>query len=128
MVLKFQIADSKFVFGNVEIKVSDLVDQQPKDQWFTLVTKSKKKDKEPGALHLSLHFTFRERLDANSNPPSEPHLLMPEHPKFYKELLFRLIQYENPNLRTEISPLSSVASALLEEYALSKLYVLFSIY
>lgn len=103
--------------GKVNIKITDLKDQLPHEGWYPLQGSSKNK-KERGAIHLQLHFVYRKKLDESLGPPSEPFILLPAHHLYYKELLFKLLQYESPNLSEEVVPLSIYANELLEEYAL----------
>lgn len=112
-----------FFLGEVSIPLSFLEDMQIKDQWFTLGVSSKRsKEKVRGDIHLVLQLEFRNRSKTHpSLPLFASNINEQQYHKYFQELVFKLVQIENPNFKDksqDIHLFSSRFTSLLNEYCL----------
>eukprot|EP01119_Soliformovum_irregulare_P015479 TRINITY_DN4358_c0_g1_i3.p1 TRINITY_DN4358_c0_g1~~TRINITY_DN4358_c0_g1_i3.p1 ORF type:complete len:626 (-),score=221.85 TRINITY_DN4358_c0_g1_i3:2048-3925(-) len=105
--------------GEVNVSLTTLFNFDLQKRWFQLEkSKSKLKKSVSGDLKLILLLNVRNRLSkvlppANQILPSEV-----ENHRYYKELLFKLLQLENDFNSTEgLKALSVASTFLLDEYA-----------
>jgi hypothetical protein len=66
---------------------------------------------------------YRRKASEKEPPVALPLASIAELHSFYRELIYKLIQLENPDLKEkEIQPLSQPSLILLEEFALRKYF------
>jgi len=103
--------------GDLEIPLTELgSDGQRYDKWYSL--QKNKKTEVTGDIHLELQLSVQvlKQLGKGESLPAATLSDLDYH-KEYSGLLLKLIENENPDLRSGIHPLSKFSVVLLDQYA-----------